>query len=144
MKEIIKIFLFSFIFTFSSCSVFADQQIPYLIGGEMVMEASTDYELAGFDFTFVNKSEKAIKSFTFIFFIYDQDGNIPAVGRNNLVINLNASLESGEVLKTCIPLDDYLYEIPEDVYQIDYLYVSKIIYQDGSEWTDPLGVKAFY
>ncbi|MCR4742533.1 MAG: hypothetical protein K5866_06665 [Treponema sp.] len=143
MGKKIKSLLLLFIFTLSSCSLFADSQIPYLIEGEMLMEASSDYEIAGFDITFVNKGDKAISSFTFVFFIYDQDGNIPSIGRNNIVMTVDARLGQGQVLKSCLPLDDYLYEIPEEAYQIDYLYVSKIIYEDGSEWSDPMGVKAF-
>lgn len=109
----------------------------------MVVDSSSKYETVGFDFNFINKSEKNIKSFTVVFYIFDEDGNPPALGRNNIVITINSEVLSKESYESCVSLDSFFYEIPEEPYEVDYLYVSKIVYEDDSVWTDPFGLCIF-
>ena len=45
-------------------------------------------------------------------------------------------------MRTEFSLDDYISEMPDEAYQIDFLYVSKIEYDDGGVWEDPYGVHA--
>lgn len=137
-----NLFFFTFILFCNSC-FFASEQIPYFVSGEMVVDSSSKYEVAGFDFNFINKSEKNIKSFTIVFYIFDEDGNPPALGKNNIVITINSKILSQENYESCVSLDSFLYEIPEEPYEVDYLYVSKIVYEDDSVWSDPFGVCAF-
>lgn len=127
----------------SGCSMFGEVQKPYLVRGEMVMEDSAIYEIAGLEFSFLNKSNKAVKSFTLVFYFFDEDGNAPAVGSNNVVLEIVGNVGCGRLEEDCISLDKFLYEIPEEPYVLDYMYVSRIVYEDGSEWTDPFGVYAF-
>lgn len=143
MKNSFKLFGILVCIFFSSCNLFAVEEIPYLIKGEMVVDSSSKYEAAGFDFNFINKSEKNIKSFTVVFYIFDEDGNPPALGRNNIVITINSEVLSQESYESCVSLDSFLYEIPEEPYEVDYLYVSKIVYEDDSVWSDPFGLCAF-
>lgn len=133
-------FVFIFFYNFYS---FASDKIPYFISGEMVVDSSSKYETVGFDFNFINKSEKNIKSFTVVFYIFDEDGNPPALGRNNIVITINSEVLSKESYESYVSLDSFFYEIPEEPYEVDYLYVSKIVYEDDSVWTDPFGLCIF-
>lgn len=133
---------FTFIF-FYNFYFFASEKNPYFISGEMVVDASSKYEAAGFNFNLINRSEKNIKSFTVVFYIFDEDGNPPALGRNNIVVTINSEVLSQENYESCISLDSFLYEIPEEPYEVDYLYVSKIVYEDDSVWSDPFGLCAF-
>lgn len=142
-RKIVKFTVVLFIFIFSGCNLFAGNFAPYIIDGEMVLDSSSKYEIAGLNFHFFNKSEKQIKNFTVVFYMYDEDGNPPGTGRNNVVVNITASIKGNENLNGCISLDEYLYEIPEVPYSIDYLYVSKITYADDSVWSDPLGLSVF-
>lgn len=146
MKELnykFKIISFFICILFSNCKLFANEKIPYLINGEMVLDSSSKYEAAGFDFYFINKSEKNIKSFTIVFYVFDEDGNPPLMGRNNIVITVNSNVLAKESLENCVSMDSFLYEIPEEPYEIDYLYVSRIVYEDDSVWTDPFGLYSF-
>lgn len=146
MKELnykFKIISFFICILFSNCKLFANEKIPYLINGEMVLDSSSKYEAAGFDFCFINKSEKNIKSFTIVFYVFDEDGNPPLMGRNNIVITVNSIVLAKESLENCVSMDSFLYEIPEEPYEIDYLYVSRIVYEDDSVWTDPFGLYSF-
>jgi len=143
MKMIRSKFIFTLLWLCSGCQFFAKESLPYLIDAEMTMDSSNIYEIAGLDFTFMNKSNKSIKSFTIVFYLFDEDGNPPSLGNNNLVIQIDSVIQPSETMEDCFSLDSFLYEIPDCPYQLDYLYVSRIEYEDGSVWSDPLGAIAF-
>lgn len=140
MKLRVRLAALGFIF-FSSCSMnyaFA-KNAPYALQAKMVTEPSEIYEAAGLDFTFLNKDSQKVKSITLVFFMYDEEGNPPAIGPNNAELEIFVEVEPGEFVEDCICIDQLLYEIPDEPYQLDYLYVSRILYEDGSEWRDPYG-----
>ncbi len=128
---------------FCSCSAFTKNNIPYLIDAEMVMEDSPDYEVAGLNFDFFNKENKTVSKITMVFYLYDSDGNPVSFGKSNIVVSVGVTVEPGERIQGCISLDGFLFEYPEEVYQVDYLYLSQIVYEDGSSWSDPFGLLAF-
>ena len=137
----IELLLFSCSSNFG-INAFEKKSIPYALNARMVTEKSSVYELAGVDFIFLNRSDKAVKSFTMVFFMYDEDGNPPAIGNNGVVLEIIVDVGKGECQEDLVSLDRYLYEIPDTEYQLDYLYVSRIVYEDGSEWSDPFGMYA--
>lgn len=128
---------------FSGCQLSAKENSPYIISGEMLIEESKDYEIAGLDLYVYNKLEKNISSFTVVFFLFDSEGNAPEGGKNVVVLTVTTEIEGKNSLKACINLDKYMREIPEEPYQIDYIYLSKIVYDDGTEWNDPLGFQLY-
>lgn len=137
-----RIFTMFFLFMcmlFSGCQLSAKENSPYIISGEMVTEDSSDYEIAGLDFYLYNKMEKNITSFTVVFFLFDSDGNAPEGSKNIVVLTVTTEIDAKSSLRACINLDKYMTEIPDEPYQIDYIYLSKIVYEDGSEWNDPFG-----
>lgn len=149
MEEIKKIFLkFSILILLSSCSTslginaLEKRVLPYALTAKMVTEASNVYELAGIDFTFLNRGDKAVKSFTMVFFMYDEDGNPPGIGNNGVMLDIVVDVPEGKCEEDLVSLDRFLYEIPDSPYQLDYVYVSRIVYEDGSEWSDPFGMYA--
>lgn len=143
IKEICKCILFILGFGFFSCNLLGENKTPYIIDGKMVLEDSSKYEIAGFDFFFMNQNEKSVKNFTVVFYMFDEDGNPIGTGRNNVVLKVTADVEGGESITGCICLDPYLNEIPSDPYEIEYLYISQITYDDNSKWTDPFGLCVF-
>ena len=135
-----RVFLCLFVMFFGSCKMFSATATPYQISGEFVMEEDSEkYKNAGFEFNFTNMSTKRVKSFTLVFFLFDEDGEPPLGVKNNIVLSITRTVESGQTVEGCISLDKYIYTIPEYPYEIDYLYVSQINYDDGSVWKDPLG-----
>lgn len=126
-----------------SCSLYSKNQLPYAVSGEMTTEDSSLYELGGINLSFYNKSEKKIKKFVVVFFLFDEDGNSPLVGRNNVVLSITSEIEPEKNFEHCVSLDQFLCEVPEEPYLVDYLYVSEIVYEDGSCWKDPFGMYAF-
>ena len=150
MRRILKICrpIFFLLIFLSSCSsnlginAFEKKSLPYALSARMVTDASSVYEVAGIDFSFLNREKKAVKSFTMIFFMYDEDGNPPGIGNNGIKLEILVDIAAGECEEDLISIDQFLYEIPDIPYQLDYLYVSRILYEDGSEWRDPFGMYA--
>lgn len=130
------------LFTFCGCSVFANNLAPYQISGKMVIDSSGNYESAGLEFRFFNKSEKNVKDFTIVFFLFDDDGNPPLSGKNNIVIKINEFVDRMDYLESTVSIDKYLTLIPNEPYSVDFLYVSQINYEDGSQWNDPFGLES--
>ena len=138
-------FLSFFLFLLAACSqnsnIFAKNP-PYAVKAEMVTDSSSIYEVAGLDFSFLNKSDQAVKSLTLVFYMFDEDGNPPGLGSNNVELEIIACVDAKSLLEDCVSLDQFLYEIPDEPYQLDYLYVSRIVYEDGQVWSDPFGMYA--
>lgn len=144
-KKLMRNYFFFFLwFAFSGCKSFGGEIVPYIVNGNFVMESNiSEYEICGVDLYFLNKSEKSVKSFTIVFFLFDNEGEPAATTKNNIVFKIDEDLDPMESINLCLNLDKYVNYVPEDGFFIDYLYISSIIYSDDSEWSDPLGLKAF-
>lgn len=138
-----QINLFFALFLFSGCAMFGKEQVPYIVKGDMTISCeNNEFQTGGVDLYFYNKSDKRVSEFTVVFNLFDEDGEPISNGRSNIVLNIRNQLEPGEIFEDCISLDKYLYEVPDYPYQIDYLYVSRIKYEDETSWTDAFGVYA--
>ena len=136
-------------------NAYARNTTPYSIRGEISnasTQANQKYEFKG---VFSNDSSKEVSSFTIVFFVFDQDGNSPLRGRNNVVIKIEEKVPAYENFDFVKNLDEYFYNtsdfyeednsVSDDEleYECEYLYVSLITYSDGTEWSDPFGFEAF-
>lgn len=128
----------------TGCSSMSGDNCPYLIADQVVELGSSEgeFNFAGTRFTFYNASDKDVESFTVSFMLYDSDGNNPFIGSNNVVSTVDGKILSGKSSKIVLSLDDSISVVPEEPYKIDFMYVRKIVYADGSEWTDPFGMYA--
>lgn len=145
-----KTFVAFLFLLFSSCSIFpgfqafAEDSAPYLLKGEIKMdETCDDYEVAGLDFYIYNRAQKEITGFTLVFYLFDEDGNPPSTGRCNVVVDVCLSVPEHSGVSSVVDITRFLSVIPDVPYTADFLYISKINYADGSEWSDPLGMFAF-
>ena len=151
MKRILILFVFCSMQILGT-KIYAFNFLPYSIKGDF--EGSADENSSSYTFSgqFDNKSEKPVSSFTVVFYVFDQDGNCPLQKRNNVVCMINESIPSGSNFEFNINMDEYLHESSYDYdseedeereYRTEYLYVSRICYEDGTEWSDPFGLEAF-
>jgi len=97
---------------------------------------------AGIEFLFTNLSEKKIKDFTIVLFAFDEEGNSPFYNRNNLVFKFDEEVDSKESFLGEVGISDYMDVIPEEVYELEYIYVSQIEYDDGFVWRDSFGTES--
>ena len=142
MKRISIVFLFC-VFQMLASKIYAVQRIPYSISGSLVDEESEVYENYGFSGTFNNCSEKAVVSFTVVFFVFDDDGNCPLKGRNNVVVKIEQDIPPQNKYEFIVSMDSLLPEDWELECEADYIYVSRIEYSDSTEWSDPFGMEMF-
>lgn len=114
---------------------------PYSIVGEMEINQKT--EEAFLEYTFCNDSKKVVKDFTIVFYVFDSDGDVPLKNKNNIVVRIQMEVGAKEELSDKIKLNEYLSYIPEELFFVDYLYVSSINYIEGTLWNDPFGFEVF-
>ncbi len=144
MKTIMRyIFAFCILLT-SGCQAFSQDPLPYVINGEFVMEeGASDYSICGVNFFLFNKSQREIKKVDIVFFLFDKDGEPAYECRNKISASIEKIISAGQDCSFCMSLDSYMNSIPAEALLIDYLYLSRIEYEDGSLWEDPYGLFAF-
>ena len=126
------------------CSLCAKEKTPYVGKGEFVLASeSSDFEIAGVNLYFFNKSEKAVVGFTVVFYLFDEDGEPVSTGRSNIALAVQKVIEPMAAFEETISLDKYFVTVPESEYSVDFFYVSKIVYEDGTTWKDPLGMMSY-
>jgi hypothetical protein len=107
----------------------------------MVGERSGHYQVAGIEFFVLNVSDTAISEITVSFALFDaQTGKNPLTGSNKFSLTLRRVIAAHEKKEMIIPLDGYLYLAPPQPFVVDFFYIAKIVYVDGSVWTDPYGL----
>ena len=116
---------------------------PYRIKGEVSVGADAAfYEYAGIALIFYNASGRAIRKFFAVVFLSGSDEESPFTEGNCIVLEYDENIAPYAVVNAEFSLDDYISEMPDEAYCIDFLYVSKIEYDDGSVWEDPYGLHA--
>lgn len=137
------------LFLFLSCiSVKSEfSKIPCQISGEfsagtynknIMVVHSEDSDLNFYDepllleFSFTNLSEKIVQSFTIVFFAVDEDGYSLFYERNNLVLKIEKNVYPEETYSGCIDISNFLASIPKEVPELEYIYVSRLEFSDGS------------
>lgn len=139
-----------FLVLFLGALAYTQNKVPYSIRGDISNTLSSATQKTFFEGVFTNKASKQVESFTIVFFVFDQDGNSPLRGRNNVVIKIEETVPVGSSFSFSRGLDDFFYapddsEFLEDEveYECEYLYVSRILYSDDTEWSDPFGFEYF-
>ena len=128
----------------TGCSFTPLNPVPYMVSGEFVMEdASEDYSVCGIDLLFFNQSDKCVKDFSIVFFLFDRDGEPARECCNRISFDIEKYIDPRESFSKCLSLDKFMNTFPEDRLWVDYLYVSRIEYEDGTFWEDPFGLVAF-
>ncbi len=98
------------------------------------------YEFAGVHFMFYNNSNKTVQNLKFICAVFDSSGEeSPFVGSNIISATHKEPVLASDAREITLSLDQYIHQLPLEPYIIDFFYVTKIEYDDGSVWTDPYG-----
>ena len=132
------------VFIFCSWNSFAKMRVPYTVSGEFTLDENPSvYEMCGINVFFQNDADVEVEEFTIVFFLFDSDGEPVSTGKNNISIRVEEKVFPKESYNCCLSLDDYMYLEPAEDFYVDYMYVSKILYSDGSVWDDPFGMQLF-
>ncbi len=149
-KWIWVVFVFCVLHFFGG-SVYARSSVPYQIKGGLKPNSAAESSGCDFEGLFCNLSDKAVASFTIVFYVFDKDGNCPLKNRNNAVIKIEHEIPEKKEYEFVVSMKNLLnplvdtdtMQTDEIEYETEYLYVSVINYCDGSEWTDPFGFEVF-
>ncbi len=134
--------LFFLLVTASITSCLHMENIPYAITEPECKIGKVDgfHEFAGIHFVFYNNTEKHVTGFRFSCVVFDSDGeSSPLIGSNVISARSLETISAHEGENIIFSLDPYISEIPTEAYVIDFFYVTKIEYSDGSVWDDPYG-----
>jgi hypothetical protein len=137
-----KLFILIIVFSLSSCTGLIQESPPFTITTPLCELAgySSEFTHAGISFYFQNKSDKNIDSITVSFMLFDAKTQAnPFFGSNLFEIKKFAFISPGENIKIILSLDTFIYITPTEPYLIDFFYISKIEYADGSIWEDKHG-----
>lgn len=143
MKTKIKfILIVAFLFLLISCGTTGVFSCPYAVScqGLELGEHGDEYKFAGARFSILNDSARTVRKFTLSFTLYDSDGNNPLIGSNCVVYPCERTILPGETEEFTVPLDQFVSDVPEEPYSLDFIYIREIDYSDGSSWKDPYGM----
>ncbi|MBR1638349.1 MAG: hypothetical protein IJ688_03080 [Treponema sp.] len=107
------------------------------------MNDCDEYEIAGLNLSFKNNGKKRVSEFNIVFYLFDEEGEPVSLFRSNLVLNVKTDISAGESEDFMLSLDSFFTYEPESDYYIDYVYISRIVYSDGSSWNDPFGLALY-
>jgi hypothetical protein len=128
------------LFLILSC---ADLETPPFVITTPVSElgnTSSDFTYAGISFSFMNTSDKTVSSITASFMLFDTSIQTnPFIGSNIFEIEMLTLILPGENKNIILSLDTFIHIAPSAPYHIDYFYISRIEYTDGSVWEDRFG-----
>lgn len=145
MVKILSIGILSFCSVLISCESEQTSSPPYVIGSLHcnLGERKNYYLIAGIEFDFWNISQKDVTEIETSGIVFDRDTETnPFVGTNIISSVFSGQIPANTKHTLILPLDQYIYQVPLKPYIIDYFYIKKISYADGSIWTDYSG--AYY
>ncbi len=136
-------FVAGFIVLCASCNFSLSVWSPYTVSNKYVVVGKEDglYRLAGAYIDVVNNSEKTIESGEISFSLFDSSGN-PCGLKTVVTSHVDLKLMPGEETEIIISLDKVLGANLDESYKLDFVRFTKLNYEDGTVWVDPLGVSA--
>ncbi len=138
----LKIIALGFIcFFISSCANLFGSNPPYYIAEKKVV-MEEDYDVCRYAeavFEIFNNSDKEIESVEINFFFYD-DQNRPGAYDNKVSVQMMCPVMARHARLLKVSMDPYIGPEIKDSYVLGFVYLSKIIYTDGSVWSDEWGL----
>ncbi len=139
MKKILSLFLLLCAVVLWNSCVQSVYSAPYVISSPECVIGKTDsfFSYAGVIASFINTAESDIASLYISFNVYDASTKKnPFFGSNTIQTVYEDIIYPDEETELCISLDEYVHSIPLEPFLIQNFCISKIVYSDGSVWTD--------
>lgn len=129
--------LFSF---FAGCNLSANEQKDFDFDARLVTEEGKEfYNKAGLEVYFANYNSKIVTKFQISFQIFDKDG----MPLNDGIYEVVGETKQKEYCHVFLCLDEFFNTINPQECFVDYVFINKIFYKDGTEYSDPHGLKYF-
>jgi hypothetical protein len=147
MKKLSRLLCICSFLVFASCEFIADNggysAPPYVISKPLSFAGKKTgyYVFAGIEFTFLNTGGKTVSEVTVSCMLFDAETlKNPFIGSNIVTAGFSGNIPGGGKKDLVISLDRYIYVAPEKPYVVDFFYVSRITYTDGTVWEDRNGI----
>ncbi len=140
----VSLILLFVLFIFAGCASTGKmdtKKCPFsVLGIRLAMDESPEYFGGKAVFLKVkNDSRKTIKTVNVVFVFEKNEDELPLKGGNELRLEFNYSLEAGAVMDAGFHLEDYLSESGKENLVLEETFISRILYEDNSFWTDYFG-----
>jgi hypothetical protein len=142
MKNILLIQIPLLLLLCASCSIPETEYPPFFISDFTVKKGEIENvcAIAAVLFDFGNTGKKDIVEISISFRLYYSDQGYPDYGNNLVEAVYSDTIFPGKKATVTVPLDRFI-RIYRDLPLIaDQIFVRKIVYADGSVWTDPAGL----
>ena len=139
MKKTLSLMLLICIICIGNSCVEQVYSAPYVMSVPECVIGNTEgyFSYAGVFAEFTNTSEKDISQMNISFNVYDASTKKnPFFGSNTIQTVYEDIIYPDEETELCISLDEYVHSIPLEPFLIQNFCISKIVYSDGSVWTD--------
>lgn len=139
---LLKVFLPAVLLLAVSCRQSLDMPPVVVSKASCVLTSqSGSFEHAGVTFRCRNTGDRQMVSLEVSFIVFsDASGGNPLYGSNVVTAEVAAVLQPGQTGTFEISLDDQLAYLPDRPFVIDYFYVRKVTFDDGTVWTDMYGL----
>lgn len=132
MERIVRYFLSCLVFLLISCASLKGK-VPCELEGELKVISGRN----AVAFKLENLSGKTIEKVTFVLGVYDMDGE-PVFDSDWINFEMKLCILPGECVEDYYVLDDSEAFFDSNC-QLDYFYVSKALFEDGTCFEDPFG-----
>jgi len=142
-SKIMQTIILIIVFMIFSCIDLNTNLPPFIITTPVcsVSNSSNNLIYADISFAFFNKSGKNIESITVSFMLFDfKTEKNPFIGSNLFELTKIITILPNESKDIILSLDKFITIVPLEPYLIDFFYVLKIKYTDGSIWQDRFGL----
>ncbi len=125
-----------------SCNGTISLQNPCVITDACVYigEKTNQHKFAGAYIDAVNCSDKTIQSAELCFFLYDSKGKPISYTGNKISVQVDLNLFPSETTEIIVSLDKVLGTNLDSSYNLDFVHFTRVNFEDGTYWVDPLGV----
>lgn len=140
-RELVSVLLGFFLVLTMGCKTIIQEpkQVYDVAGGIINEEGSEFYKRAGLELMLLNYQNKSISKFQVSFRFVDEHGVPFDAGMYEIIGNV----EPKGLAYAIINVDKYFLLHDPNCCFVDYLFVNKIVYEDGSEYNDPFGLLYF-
>ena len=141
-KRMLLLFSVMLMLLSAGCRQTADMPPVIVSQADCLLSSQNNtFKLAGVSFKCHNTGDKQISRLEVSFLVFtDASGGNPLYDSNVVTAAVDASLAPGESGTFEISLDGRLACIPAEPFFIDGFYVRKVVFADGSDWSDPYGM----
>lgn len=132
-----------FSFFFAACAM-DEPNAPCIVSDIRVETGQREeyFRFAGLLYTVYNSSDKTIVHSEVYARIFTSRGENPFPGSNSITARCPVTIEPHQSVDMVIPLDTLFSIVPEDSLIVDGFTLTKVVFADGSVWTDPLSLTA--